>query len=176
MVKAYKQEKVQEITKRLEGAKAIVLVDYKGINIQEVDDLRSRLRNNDVDYFVAKNTYIKIALNSLGITGLDDNLVGSTAVAVSLVDEVTPAREIAKFKKEVMKDKEFPTFKIANITGEIMDANELAKLALLPSKEELLAKVLSSLNAPVSNFVGVLSGVLRKFVGVVDAIAKKQTD
>ena len=112
MANELKVNKVQDVTERLRDAKAIVLVDYKGINIEEVDNLRNRMRSSHVDYFVSKNTFIKRALNSLGITELDDALAGPTAIAVSKEDEITPAREISTFIKEVMADKGFPTFKV----------------------------------------------------------------
>ena len=75
MAQPYKIEEVKKIKERLEEAKSIVLVDYKGINIEEVDELRNRMRNASVDYFVSKNSFIKIALNELGITDLDESLV-----------------------------------------------------------------------------------------------------
>lgn len=83
MVKAYKKEIVEQLKERLQDAKSIVVVDYKGINIEEVDNLRDRLRKENVDYFVAKNTYVKIALNELGVSELDDHMKGPSAVAVS---------------------------------------------------------------------------------------------
>lgn len=176
MPQQYKIDKVQEIMNRIEGAKSIVLVDFKGINIQEVDELRNRMRNANVDYFVAKNTYVKIALQKLGIEALNDVLVGPTAVAVCKEDEVAPARELAKFKKDVMEDKEFPSFKAGYIGDQFFAVTDLEALAKLPSREELIAKMLSSFNAPISNFVGVLNGIVREFVGVIDAIAKKKAE
>ncbi len=176
MVQPYKKNLVSEIKERLDGAKAIVLVDYKGINIEEVDQLRHRFRTNGVDYFVQKNTLIKIALNELGITDLDDHLKGPTAVAVSKEDEVASAREMAKFVKEVMEEKPFPTFKAGLVDGTFMSSEDLAKLSKMPSKEELMAKVLGSLNAPLTNFVGVLNGLIRQFVYVVDAVAKSKAE
>jgi large subunit ribosomal protein L10 len=176
MHQPYKVEEIKSIKERVEGAKAIVLVDYKGINIEEVDSLRTRMRNAHVDYFVSKNTFIKIALNDLGITSLDEYLKGPTAVAVSLEDEVAPARELAKFKKEEMKEKSFPSFKAGYVSGSLIDVEGLTKFADLPSKEQLLSMVLQGMNAPISGLVGSLSGVLRKFVYAVDAIAKKQEE
>ena len=81
MVQQYKVDKVKDLVERLSSAKAIVLVDYKGINIEQVNELRARFRKDQVDYVVQKNTLIKIALNELNITGLDDYLKGPTAVA-----------------------------------------------------------------------------------------------
>lgn len=176
MAQAYKVEEVKQLTDRLKGSKAIVLIDYKGINIEEVDELRNRMRNSEVDYFVSKNTFIKIALNDLGISELDEYLVGPTAVAVSTVDEVSPARELVKFKDDITKDKAFPSFKVGFVNGNLMDVNELKKLATLPTKEQLLSMVLQGFNAPMSGLVGALSGIVRNFVYVVDAIKKQKEE
>ena len=176
MVQAYKTEEVKKLKERLEGAKSIVLIDYKGINIEEVDELRNRMRNSGVDYFVTKNTLIKIALNELGINALDSNLVGPTAVAASRNDEIAPARELEKFKNDVTKEKDYPSFKVGLVANELFDAAQLKQLASLPSREELLAKVLQGFNAPITGFVGVLQGIVRKFVYVVDAIAKQKEE
>lgn len=174
MAQPYKIEEVKKIKGRLENAKSIVLVDYKGINIEEVDELRNRMRNAGVDYFVSKNSFIKIALNDLGIKDLDESLVGSTAVAVCKDDEVAPARELSKFKKDIMDDKEFPSFKIGYVSGNLMQAAQLEQLAKLPSKEALLSMVLQGFNAPLSGLVGALQGIIRKFVYTVDAVAKQK--
>ncbi len=174
MVQPYKIDEVNKIKQRLENAKSIVLVDYKGVNIEEVDELRNRMRNAGVKYFVSKNTFIKLALNELGISGLDDRLVGPTAVAAADNDEIAPARELAKFKKEITKDKSFPTFKAGLVSEDVLSISELEKLAELPSREQLISMVLQGFNAPISGFVGTLSGILRKFVNVVDAIAKNK--
>jgi len=176
MAQAYKIDEVKQIKDRLENAKSIVLVDYKGINIEEVDELRNRLRNAKVDYFVSKNTFIKIALNDLGISDLDDSLSGPTAVAASMDDEVAPAREIANFKKEVNKDKDFPAFKVGYVAGECMNSDQLVKLAKLPNKEALISMVLQGFNAPITGLVGALSGILKNFVYAVDAIAKQKSE
>ena len=176
MVQNVKYDIVKDLTARLSGAKAIVLVDYKGINIEQVNQLRNRFRANQVDYFVQKNTLVKIALNEMGITELDSQLVGPTAVAVCKLDEVSPARELIKFLKEVMEDKKFPQFKVGYIAGHIFSAAELTALAKLPSRKELLAKVLCGMKAPISNFVSINQGIIRKFVYAVDAIVKKQAE
>ncbi|MFC1887890.1 50S ribosomal protein L10 [Candidatus Cloacimonadota bacterium] len=176
MAQAYKIEEVKQLKSRLEDAKAIVLVDYKGVNIEEVDELRNRFRNARVDYFVSKNTFIKIALNELGISDLDKDLVGPTAVAVAKDDEVAPARELVKFKKEVTKDKDFPSFKTGLISGDLFNSEQLVKLASLPGKDALISMVLQGFNAPMVGLVGALQGILRKFVYAVDAIAKEKTE
>ena len=174
-IKEYKVKTVENIKERLDGARAIVLVDYKGINVEEVNKLRTNFRNEKVDYFISKNTWIKIALNQMGITNLDDYLKGPTAVLVSKDDEVSPARIMKKFIETDLEKKEICGFKVGLISGDVYQANQLIQLAELPSREELVAKVLYGFNAPLSGFVGVLSGVIRKFALAVDAIAKQKS-
>ena len=176
MHQPYKIAEVKQLKDRLEGAKAIVLVDYKGINIEEVNELRGRMRQNEVDYFVSKNTFIKEALHQIGIEKLDPYLKGPTAVAVSLNDEITPAKELAKFKKEVMGDKNFPAFKVGYIGNSLIGVEGLKQFASMPSKEQLLSMMLQGFNATINGFVGALSGIMRKFVYAIDAIAKKQSE
>jgi large subunit ribosomal protein L10 len=176
MIQQYKIDEVNRIKERLNDAKSIVLIDYKGINIEEVDELRNRMRDANIDYFVSKNTFIKIALNELGITALDGFLKGPTAVASSSIDEVAPARELAKFKKEVLKDKAFPSFKYGYVSGVSMNQDQLQTLSDLPDKSVLLAQVLQLFNAPITGVVGALQGIIRKFVYAIDAIAKEKVE
>ncbi|MCB5262859.1 MAG: 50S ribosomal protein L10 [Candidatus Cloacimonetes bacterium] len=176
MVQQHKISKVQNLVERLRGAKAIVLVDYKGINIEQVNELRNRFRVENVDYVVQKNTLLKIALNELGITELDDYLKGPTAVAVCLNDEVSPARVIAKFKKEIMEDASFPSFKVGYVAGHVFGIEELSSLAKLPTRDELLGLVVGGMAAPITGFMAVNLGIIRKFFYAVDAIIEKQAD
>ncbi len=176
MVQQYKVDKVKDLVERLSSAKAIVLVDYKGINIEQVNELRARFRKDQVDYVVQKNTLIKIALSELNITGLDEYLKGPTAVAICLEDEVSPARVLAKFKKEIMEDLGFPTFKAGYVAGHVFSAQQLEALAGLPTREELLSKVVGSIAAPITGFMAVNQGIIRKFVYALNAVKDKQAD
>lgn len=176
MVQQYKVDKVQNLVERLRGAKAIVLVDYKGINIEQVNEMRNRFRAEKVDYLVQKNTLLKIALNELGITELDDYLKGPTGVAICLEDEVSPARVVAKFKKEIMGDADFPSFKVGYVAGHVFGVEELSSLAKLPTRDELLAQVVGGMAAPITGFLAVNLGIIRKFFYAIDAIKDKQAD
>ncbi|MCB5266703.1 MAG: 50S ribosomal protein L10 [Candidatus Cloacimonetes bacterium] len=176
MVQQYKVDIVKDLVERLSGAKAIVLVDYKGINIEQVNQLRARFRTDKVDYVVQKNTLLKIALNELNISGLDEYLKGPTAVAICLEDEVSPARVLAKFKKEVMEDLGFPTFKAGYVAGHVFNPKELEALASLPTREEILSSVVRCMAAPITGFMAVNQGIIRKFVYALNAIKDKQAD
>ena len=175
-VKEYKLNNVKDIKERLDGARAIVLVDYKGINVEEVNKLRTNMRKENVDYFVSKNTWIKIALNQLNITSLDDYLKGPTAVAISKIDEVAPAKVMKKFVETELEKKEICGFKVGLITGDVYQPAQLKQLAEMPSKEELLAKVLAGINAPASGIVGVVNGVISQVVRAIDAVAKQKAE
>jgi len=176
MVQQHKLDVVKDLVARLSSAQAIVLVDYKGINIEQVNELRNRFRSGQVDYFVQKNTLLKIALNELGITALDEHLKGPTAVAVCSFDEVTPAKVLTKFIKEIMEDADFPRFKVGYVAGHVFNAKQLTALAALPSRDELLARILGSMTAPISGFMAVNQGIIRKFVYAVNAIKDKQAE
>ncbi|MCB5252991.1 MAG: 50S ribosomal protein L10 [Candidatus Cloacimonadaceae bacterium] len=176
MVQEYKKIKVQNLVERLRGAKAIVLVDYKGINIEQVNELRKRFRAENVDYMVQKNTLLKIALNELEITELDEYLNGPTAVAICLDDEVSPARVVSQFKKEIMEDADFPSFKAGYVAGHVFSVEELSFLAKLPTREELLGQVVGGMAAPLTGFMAVNLGIIRKFFYAVNAIIDKQAD
>ena len=172
MVQSVKYDIVAQLKERMEGAKAIVLVDYKGISVEQVNQLRNQYREAKVDYLVQKNTLVKIALNDLGITELDEYLQGPTAIAICKDEEVAPAKVLVKFIKDVMEEAQFPSFKAGLVAGQVFDQAQLLELAKLPSREELLAKIMGSLNAPLSNFLNVSQGVARKLVYALDAVAK----
>ena len=112
IIKDYKIKNVDTIKERLDWARAIILVDYKGITVEEVNKLRNNFRNEKVDFFISKNTWIKIALNQMNISDLDDYLKGTTAIAVSKQDEVAPARILRKFVDSELEKKEICSFKI----------------------------------------------------------------
>ncbi|HAN40315.1 MAG TPA: 50S ribosomal protein L10 [Candidatus Cloacimonetes bacterium] len=176
MVQSVKYDIVTHLKERFSGAKAIVLVDYKGINVEQVNQLRRRFRAENVDYFVQKNTLIKLALNDLGITELDAHLIGPTAIAVCHEDEVAPTRVLVKFNKEVMDNAGFPSFKAGYVAGALLDAKQLTALAAMPSRDELLAKILGSAQAPITNFLSISQGIIRKFIYAVQAIRDKDTE
>lgn len=171
MPNSFNIKTVKNLTDRLKDAKSIVFIDYKGINVDEVDKLRSKMREANVDYFVAKNTLIRLALNDLNLEELVDTFKGPTAVAVSKEDEVAPARELRNFVKENMKDKDFPSFKDGVINGRYYKKDDIVYMSQLPSKDQLISEVLSGINAPISGFVFTLKGIIDSLVYVVQGIS-----
>ena len=153
---------VSEIVAKLNNSSSAVVVDYKGLTVAEVTELRKVMREAGVDYKVYKNTLVRRAAQEVGIEQFNDELlVGTNAIAFGYDDPVAPARILKKFIETHPKMK----LKMGVVEGEFYDEAKIMELANIPSREELIAKLLGSLKAPVSNFVY-----------LVDAIAKKQEE
>ncbi len=161
---------VEDIKERIQNAKSVVLVKFNGLSVAEDTELRREFRKNNVEYKVLKNTLIKRAFNDLGITDFDDDLNGPTSVAFG-ADETGASKVIVEAAKKY-QDK--VSVKSAYVEGGKVDEAGVKALASMPSKEELVAKMLGSLQAPISNFVGVLSAMPRSLVIALNAIAEKQ--
>ncbi len=163
MTKAIEMKKgvVAEIAEKLQKSASCVVVDYKGLKVEELTELRNKFREAGIDYKVYKNTLVRRAAAEVGnMAQFDDvNLVGTNAIAFGYEDPVAPAKIVNDFAKTHPKLE----LKMGFVEGEFYDAENIKKLAEIPSREELIAKLLGSLKAPVSNFVY-----------LVDAIAKKQ--
>lgn len=167
-----KQKEVAEIIETLKSAQAGVLVDYRGLTVEEDTTLRNELRKENVKYFVVKNTLLRRAANEAGLSDLDEILHGPTALAVSETDPVAPAKILAKFAK----DNEALELKSGFMDGKVMSIAEVEVLAATPSKDTLVAKIMGSLNAPVSNLVRLLNTIAEGGEEISDLIAKKAAE
>ncbi len=165
-----KIEKVEELTAAMAGAKAIYLADFTGIDVAKVTGLRNQLRDAEIGYHVVKNRLAKRAAEAAGLAGLGEHFVGPTAIAFSNDDPIAPAKILQDFAD---KDESF-SIKSGFMDGKILSADEVKALSKLPSREELLSKLLGSVQSPLYGFAGVLTGLLRNLVGVVAAIEEKQ--
>ena len=134
---AQKEAAIKELAEQFKTDKLILLVDYRGINVEQVTKLRSDLRNANASYKVIKNNIVKRALNLNGENGLDSLLEGPTAVVTSKEDYLEASKIIYKFSK----DNDFYKIKGGIIDGKVMTAEEIITLAKLPSRQELLAKL-----------------------------------
>lgn len=167
-----KKQLVAQITESLKSAQAGVLVDYRGLTVEEDTALRNKFREANVQYFVAKNTLIRFAAKEVGLDGLDEILNGPTAVAVSAEDPVAPAKIVADFAK----GNEKLELKSGFMDGKVMTLDEVKVLAKTPSKETLIAKMMGSLNSPVSGLVRLLNTVVEGGVEIPELIAKKAAE
>lgn len=158
-----KQGVVSEISEKLQKSVSCVVVDYKGLTVEEVTELRNKFREAGVDYKVYKNTLVRRAAQQVGnMEQFDDvNLVGTNAIAFGYEDPVAPAKIVSEFAKTHPKLE----LKMGFVEGEFYDSEKLKELAEIPSREELIAKLLGSLKAPVSNFVYLLDAMIKKQEG-----------
>ena len=167
-----KKAQVAETAEVLKNAQTGILVDYRGLTVAEDTELRNELRKADVQYFVIKNTLLKLATKEVGLEGLDDVLHGPTAIAVSSEDAVAPAKVLADYAKKNDKLE----IKSGFMDGAVMTLDEIKKLAATPNMETLIAKIMGSLNAPASNLVRLLQTIVDEGVEIPDLIAKKAAE
>jgi large subunit ribosomal protein L10 len=167
-----KKQMVADLSAKLKNSAGGVLVNYQGITVEQDTKMRVELRNAGVEYFVFKNTLARLAVKDCGFDALIPVLEQMTAIAVSEKDPVAPAKILSSYADKI------PTFNIKAgfVEGEVIDEQRVNYLATLPSKEELVAKVLGSLNAPISGLVNVLNGNLRGLACVLQAIHDKKAE
>ncbi|MDE6034512.1 MAG: 50S ribosomal protein L10 [Ruminococcus sp.] len=158
-----KKAKVEQLTELIKNSVSGVLVDYKGITVEEDTKLRKELREANVNYFVEKNTLLLRAFRNCGIEGFEEALNGTTAIALSNDDQTAPARVLGKFAEKA-GDAKFH-LKAGYVEGEIYDQAGVTALSKVPSKEVLLAQL-----------VGSLQGPMQKLAAVIDAVAEKKSE
>jgi len=166
-----KKELVETIAKDLGDAEITFLVDYKGLTVSQVTELRAKLREVGAQMAVVKNTLMRLAAKGTGSEVLTDLFKGPNAIIISKDDPVAPAKVISEF----LKANEKIQLKGASLDGKFLSEEDVKQLAKMPSKEELLAKLVCTLNAVPTNFVNVLAGVPRSFLNVLNAV-KDQED
>jgi len=150
---------VADLAEKMKNASCGVLVDYKGINVEDDTKLRAEMRQNNVEYTVIKNNLIRFAAKEVGFDALDEVLHGTTAIAISMDDVIAPAKIIADYAK---KDEKVFNIKAGFVEGRVIDAAEVKQLAATPSREVLLAKMLGSLKGPITSLAIALNAVVEK--------------
>ena len=161
-----KEEAVQALTGQMQDAKAVVFADIQKLKIKDTDELRQLCREQGITMLVAKKTLLNKALQSRGIAADADAFAGGVCAFFGTTDEVAPAQVVAKFAK---KHDVLAIFG-GVLEGAFIDAMKVGALAKLPSKHELLARLVGTLNAPVSGFVNVLAGNIRGLVNVLNGV------
>ena len=165
-----KKQAVAEIKEKIKGSKSVVLVDYKGITVAEDTALRATFRNENVEYKVLKNTLVRKAFNELGVDSFDADLNGPTAIAFGK-DEIGASKLITEAAKKLTNKFKVKSAFVDNSYVNVAGVNELANM---PSKEQLIAKMLGSMQAPIANFAGVLSNMLKGLAVCLNQIAEKK--
>lgn len=167
-----KMQEVDEFSKVLQGATAVVLTDFTGLDVASVSELRTKCRAAGVHYKVIKNTLAKRAISASSLEPLATLLDGPNAWAIHATDQVTAAKVLSEFAKDHQNLKIRGGF----VDGRVVTVEQIQALAKLPGREVLLAQTLAAMQAPLAGFAGVLTSLLRGFATAVDAYAKKRTE
>jgi large subunit ribosomal protein L10 len=170
MNRTQKADVVAGLTGRLARASTIYVTDFTGLKVKNLTALRRRFRGAGVEYVVVKNTLALRALREAAVPGLEGVLKGPTALVFAERDPVGAARILAEFEKEFQR----PTVKAGRFAGRPVSAAEVARLATLPSRDQLLGQVAGAFQAPLSAFVGGLNGLLYQLVGALEALREQR--
>ena len=170
--RAQKAEAISEFSENIGKATNAFVLDFKGITVPQVTELRKQVRESGSEYVVVKNTLALIGVKDSPLTKLSGHFSGMTAIAYNTTDPVALAKVLTKFAKDV------PTvqFKGALLAGQVVAATEIQNIANLPTREELLAKLLYLMQHPIRGLAVVLNGTIRNFAVVLDQIAKQKGD
>ena len=150
---------VANLAEKMKTASSGVLVDYKGINVEDDTKLRAEMRKNGVEYSVIKNNLIRFAAKEAGFDELDEVLHGTTAIAISMDDMIAPAKIVAEYAK---KNDEIFNIKAGFAEGRVISIDEIKQLATIPSREVLIAKMLGSLLSPLTSLAIALNAIAEK--------------
>ena len=153
-----KQPIVEEISASIKDAQSVVLVDYRGLTVEQDTELRKQLREAGVTYKVYKNTMMNFAFKGTQFEGLSEYLNGPSAVAIATEDATAPARVLSEFAKKADKLE----IKAGVVEGTVYDANGMKAIASIPSREVLISKLLGSLQSPITNFARVMNQLAEK--------------
>jgi len=166
--RAEKEVFVEDLHNKLANAQLAVLADYMGLNVAKMTELRRILRNTGMDIRVVKNTLMRLAAQKTAFEGFEEDLVGPKALIISQVDPSISTKVLIDFEKR------HPELKVhvGTLEGQRLHRPQLEMLASLPGREVLLSQTLQCMQAPVANFLSVLSGVARKFVLVIEAVRR----
>lgn len=165
-----KKKIVADLHQRLEKAYGTFLVDYQGLNVDELTKLRRKLREEEIEFQVVKNRLLLIASQGTEADVLKDFFAGPCALAIMYDDGVTPAKVLTKF----MQEYKALEIKIGQINGKVIELSAIKRLAQLPSREVLLSKLLFSLSGVQTSFVRLLSEMPRRLVNVLEALKRQK--
>ncbi|MBQ8922563.1 MAG: 50S ribosomal protein L10 [Oscillospiraceae bacterium] len=157
-----KQAKVDALTEQLKNAAACVLVDYKGINVEDDTKLRKELREAGVQYSVQKNTLIRLAMHNIGYDQFDGVLEGTTAIAISDGDQTAAARILGEYAEKAQKAGGSFALKAGFVDGEVYDEAGIKALSKIPSKDVLLAQLVGALQGPIQKLAATLQALVDK--------------
>lgn len=162
---------VAELTQKFEKAKAVYFTDYLGLDVANITELRKKFFDAEIEYQVAKNTLIEIAAKANQVEGLHEILAGPTAIAIAYKEPTVPAKVL----KEFTKKRDLPKVKGILFDGAVLQGSEYARLADMPSREELLSMLVALLQSPMTQVVRTLNATMTKMVGVLTSLKDKKS-
>ena len=171
MSKTERQATVESLTEQLKGSPNVFVTDFTGLNVLRMTELRRRLRSAGVDYVVVKNTLAQRAFAANGVRALDEHLAGPTGLVLSGADAMAGAKVLADFAKEFEK----PAIKVGLVDGKPVTAEQVKRLASLPSREVLLSQLAGYIQAPMAQFAGAMNGLLYQMVGALEALRSQRS-
>jgi len=164
-------EQYENLSEKFSRAKAVYFTEYHGLKVSEITRLRNMFFKSDVEYLVAKNTLLRKVADERKIDGLGDVLKGSTAIAISYNEPVSPAKVI----KDFVKENDLPNVKGILFNGVILPGEDFKRLADMPSKDEMLAQLALMLKSPIQKFVSTISSPMQKALGVLNNLKEKKS-
>ena len=165
-----KKRIAQNLNERFSKAAVVIVSDYKGLDVAAINDLRGKLRQEDVEFQVAKNSLLIRASEETDVALIKDSFKGPSAVALSYADPVAPAKILTEFAKE---NKVFE-IKVGVMGGKILDASSIKALSALPSREVLLGSLVATLNSVPTGFVRTLAEIPRRLLNVLQAVREQK--
>lgn len=170
ITKKMKEKMLEEITEDLKQAELVIVTDYRGLNVKNINSLRGKLRSEKCRYRITKNTMNRLACRQAGFEMLESLFEGPTAIAYSSADPVAAAKIFIDFARE----NEALVVKGGMLSGQMLDPASIKALGEIPPREVLLAMVVGGFQSPISGLVGVLQGTLRQLVYTVDAVRQQK--
>lgn len=170
-VQDHKVQALESIKATFGESRDFIFTDYRGLTVDQITELRRKLREKDAEYKVVKNRYAKLAFRDLEMPDVADLLVGPTALALLKDDPSSVAKIIIDYARDTSVE-----VKGALVDGQVFDAAQTEELSKLPGREQLLAQLMSTMNAPLQNLVYAMNGVTQKLVRVLQAVADKKSE
>jgi large subunit ribosomal protein L10 len=171
MNRADKKVFIEEFGHKVREASAVFFTDFSGLNVKEITDLRKQIRNSGAEYIVVKNRLLKLAAKEIGLPDISEVYSGPTGVILSSGDVVEPARAVSEFSQE---HDDRPTFKLGILGEDVLSAEELGRLAKLPTRDVLLATAVGAMEAPMVSLAGVFEAKIQEMSGLLEALNTKQ--
>jgi len=165
------QDEVIQLMEKLDKATAVYFTDFLGLDVSSITELRSEFFEASVEFKVVKNTLLRLAAKKINLEGIDDFLVGSTAIAISYDEPTAPAKVLKKFTE----DHDKPEVKAILFDGEVLKGSEYLKFANLPTKDESLTKLVMMLNSPITILARTLSASMTNLVNGLNNLKNKKS-